>query len=62
MNEGKPLVGSVVLSQVDGRYWLHRVTHERRGEARIAADSGMVNGWTPRALVFGVVIPAASGR
>jgi hypothetical protein len=34
---------------------LHRVSQERADEVHIVADSGMVNGWTPRAAVFGVV-------
>ena len=53
--ESEKLAGRVVLSKVGTRYWLHRVTQERPGEAQIAADTGMVNGWTPRGLVFGVV-------
>jgi len=56
VNEGEMLAGKVVLSRVGARYWLHRVTQERPGEAQIAADSGMVNGWTPRPFVFGVVM------
>lgn len=57
VEQTEPLGGLVVLSQVQGRFWLHRVTAEDAGRVRIAADNGMVNGWTPRALVFGVVIP-----
>ena len=55
VDEGESLVGRVVLSRVGARYWLHRVTEERPGQAHIAADTGMVNGWTSRGLVFGVV-------
>ena len=55
VHEGEALVGKVVLSKVGERYWLHRVTQERLGQAQIAADTGMVNGWTPRAFVMGVV-------
>ena len=62
VREGERLAGRVVLSRVGARYWLHRVMQERPGEALIAADTGMVNGWTPRALVFGVVAPGAIGE
>ena len=55
VHEEETLAGLVVLSQVGARFWLHRVTQERPGEAHIAADNGMVNGWTPRTSVFGVV-------
>ena len=53
--QGEPFTGQVVLARVGDRYWLHRVTRERPGEAHIAGDNGMVNGWTPRASVFGVL-------
>jgi hypothetical protein len=53
---GEALEGHVVLAQVDGRYWLHRATTEEAGRVHIAGDNGMVNGWTPRALVFGVLV------
>ena len=56
VRQGETLAGRVVLSKVGARYWIHRVRQERPGEAQIVADSGMVNGWTPRALVFGVVL------
>jgi hypothetical protein len=49
------LVGLVVLAEVGGRFWLHRVTQERPGEVHIAGDNGFVNGWTPRESVFGVL-------
>lgn len=51
----EPLVHQVALARVAGRFWLHRVSEERDGEAHIVADNGMVNGWTPRAAVFGVL-------
>ena len=56
VEQNEPLGGLVVLSQVRGRYWLHRVTAEDAGRVHIAADNGMVNGWTPRTFVFGVVV------
>ena len=55
VGEGEPLTGLVVLARVGGRFWLHRVTAERPGEVHVAADNGMVNGWTPRSCVFGVL-------
>src|SRR5512139_851983 len=58
-HEGEPLTGQVVLARVGGRFWLHRVTRERPGEAHIAGNNGMVNGWTQRASVFGVLCAGA---
>ena len=51
----EPLDGHIVLSKVDDRFWLHRVTQERAGEVHIAADNGLANGWAPRSQVFGVL-------
>ena len=51
----EPLAGRIVLARVGDRYWLHRVTEERDTEVHIAGDNGMVNGWTPRSLAFGVL-------
>lgn len=50
------LTGRVVLAQVGGRFWLHRVSNERADEVHVVADNGMVNGWTPRTAVFGVLV------
>jgi len=61
VREGESLAGRIVLARVGARYWLHRVSHERPAEVLIAADTGMVNGWTPRALVFGVLAPDTRG-
>ena len=44
-----------VLAKVGGRIWLHRVTAEDAARVHIAGDNGMVNGWTSRGLVFGVL-------
>ena len=52
------LIGQVVLAEVDGRFWLHRATAEEAGRVHVAADNGMVNGWTPRSSVFGVLLPS----
>ena len=61
VSEGESLAGQIVLARVGARYWLHRVSQERPAEVLIAADTGMVNGWTPRALVFGVLTPDNRG-
>ncbi|WP_448641786.1 hypothetical protein [Geodermatophilus sp. URMC 63] len=50
------LAGQVVLVRVGGRWWLHRVVDEADGRALVAADNGMVNGWTDRAEVAGVLL------
>jgi hypothetical protein len=52
---GEPLIGRVALADVRGRWWLHRVSAETGADVHIVSDSGMVNGWTPRTAVFGVV-------
>jgi hypothetical protein len=52
---GEPLAGRVALVEVGGRLWLHRVTAEEPGRVHVAGDNGMVNGWTSRDFVFGVV-------
>ena len=52
---GDVLVGRVALAEVGGRFWLHRVSAEREDEVHVVADNGMVNGWTPRASVYGVL-------
>lgn len=51
-----PVAGQVVLARVGNRLWLHRIVDERAGEVLIGADNGMVNGWTPRGEVFGVLV------
>ena len=51
----EPLVGRVTLAEVGGRFWLHRVSDERDGQVHVVADNGMVNGWTPRSAVFGIL-------
>ena len=52
---GPRLASRRVMARVGGRFWLHRVTEERPGHAHIAADNGMVNGWTAREAVYGVL-------
>lgn len=56
VSDGEPLTGLVVLARVGGRFWLHRVTAERADEVHVAAENGMVNGWTARDQVFGVLV------
>jgi hypothetical protein len=53
---GEPLQGRIVLVRVTGRWWLHRVVGEEPGGVLIASDNGMVNGWTPRTEVAGVLL------
>lgn len=55
LRPGEPLAGRVALAKVGGRFWLHRVSDERGGEVHVVADNGMVNGWTSRTAVFGVL-------
>lgn len=49
------LTGRVALVEVSGRFWLHRISQERGSEVHVVGDNGMVNGWTPRSSVFGVL-------
>jgi hypothetical protein len=49
------LLGRISLAEVDGRFWLHRVSDEQGGRVHVVADNGMVNGWTPRTAVFGLL-------
>ena len=56
VRDGEPLSGLVVLSRVGGRFWLHRATAETPDEVHVEADNGMVNGWTPRSHVYGVLV------
>ncbi|SNS77488.1 hypothetical protein SAMN04488107_3735 [Geodermatophilus saharensis] len=53
---GEGLLRQVVLARVGGRWWLHRVVDEADGRVLIAGDNGMVNGWTDRADVAGVLL------
>jgi hypothetical protein len=55
VRRGESLTGRIALAEVRGRFWLHRVSQERADEVHIVADNGMVNGWTPRTAVFGIV-------
>jgi hypothetical protein len=52
---GEPLRGRIVLVRIAGRWWLHRVVDEDGDRVLIAGDNGMVDGWTPRAEVAGVL-------
>ena len=56
VSAGEALAGRVVLVEVGGRLWLHRVTAEDAARVHVAGDNGMVNGWTSRDLVFGVLV------
>ena len=54
---GETLLGAVVLVRVGARWWLHRVVDEADGRVLVAGDDGMVNGWTERTHVAGVLLP-----
>jgi hypothetical protein len=54
---GEALARRVVLARVHGRWWLHRIVDEAGGQVLVAGDNGMVNGWTERADVAGVLLP-----
>jgi len=50
-------MGDIVLCQVNGKQWLHKVTGERKGGAsyQISNNKGHVNGWTSWTKIYGVV-------
>ena len=50
------LLEHVVLVRVADRWWLHRVAAEEDTRVLIVGDNGMVNGWTPRSEVAGVLV------
>lgn len=56
VTSGQPLTGQVALARVGPRLWLHRILDERPAEVLVGADNGMVNGWTPREAVFGILL------
>jgi phage repressor protein C with HTH and peptisase S24 domain len=45
--------GDVVIARVHGRVYLHLVRAIRGSEVQIGNNHGHVNGWTPRAQIFG---------
>jgi hypothetical protein len=49
-------VGDIVLAEVDGRHYLHRIVEldADRRRALIRSDDGVVNGWAEFAGVAGV--------
>ena len=49
------LVGRIALVRVAGRWWLHRIVDEAGGRVLVAGDNGMVNGWTARSEVAGLL-------
>lgn len=56
-------IGDVVLARVAGHLYLHRVhaLDRERGRVQIANNRGRVNGWTPYARVYGILV-AVEGR
>jgi hypothetical protein len=49
-------VGDVVLAEVDGRHYLHRIVELDRGRRRalLRGDDGVVNGWAEFTAIAGV--------
>ena len=45
--------GDIVITRVHGRIYLHLVKAVRGEEVQIGNNHGHVNGWTPRASVYG---------
>jgi phage repressor protein C with HTH and peptisase S24 domain len=45
--------GDIVLAKVRGRVYLHLVRALRGDQVQIANNHGHVNGWTPRAQIYG---------
>ena len=45
--------GDVVIAKVHGHVYLHLVRAVRAGEVQIGNNHGHINGWTPRAQVYG---------
>jgi phage repressor protein C with HTH and peptisase S24 domain len=49
--------GDIVIARVHGRIYLHLVRAVRGGEVQIGNNHSHVNGWTPRASVYGRMRP-----
>jgi phage repressor protein C with HTH and peptisase S24 domain len=50
-------IGDIVLCQVNGKQWLHKVTAGSHDGARfqISNNKGHINGWTSWKNIYGVV-------
>lgn len=51
-----PRKGDIVLCKVNGSQYLHLVNAVRPGQFQIANNHGRINGWTPRANVYGLLV------
>lgn len=49
--------GDIVLAKVGGQLYLHLVTATDKSRVQISNNHGRVNGWTPRAKVYGILEP-----
>ncbi len=47
--------GDIVLCKVRGAQYLHLVSGAKPGQVQISNNRGHVNGWTPRAQVYGIL-------
>lgn len=47
--------GDIVLCQVGGRQYLHKVSALRPGQVQISNNRGRVNGWTNLSHVYGLL-------
>ena len=47
--------GDIVLCKVRGAQYLHLVSGTKPGQLQISNNRGSVNGWTPRANVYGIL-------
>lgn len=54
--DGDPRKGDIVLCKVNGSQYLHLVNAVRPGRFQIANNHGRINGWTPRANVYGLLV------
>lgn len=49
-------VGDIVLVRVSGSDYLHLVSAADANRVQISNNRGRVNGWVPRAKVFGIAV------
>jgi hypothetical protein len=45
--------GDIVLVKVKGTVYLHQITALEKDRVQIGNNHGRINGWTPRANVYG---------
>lgn len=49
-------IGDIVYAKVRGRHYTHRVNAIQGDRIQIANNHGLVNGWTSRRQIYGIVI------